>query len=171
MKQLEPEQYQLFTQWYYLAIRELLRVIQFKDDYRALAQSLLPKIKIKEAEEAITILKKLGLVAPDKDAFIKPTEELITTKDVWESELIKNLQIQLADMGKNSIVTIPKQQRDISNLTFCASENAMKQIAHEIAQLREKVLQISENDRDADRVYQGNFQIFPISQKCKGARQ
>jgi uncharacterized protein (TIGR02147 family) len=171
MKELEPGQYQLFSQWYYLAIRELLRVMQFKDDYRALAQSLHPKIKVKEAQEAITALKKLGLIAPDKDSFMKPGDDLITTKDVWESELIKNLQIQLADMGKNSIVIVPKQERDISNLTFCASERAMKQIAHEIAQLREKIFQISENDIDADRVYQGNFQIFPISQKRKGAGQ
>jgi uncharacterized protein (TIGR02147 family) len=171
MKELQPEQYQLFSQWYYLAIRELLRVIRFKDDFRELAKSLSPKITVREAQEAIMTLKKLGLIAPDESCFLKPTESLITTKDVWESELIKNLQIHFADMGKNAIVTVPKQQRDISNLTFCASEGAMKQIAHEIARLREKVLQISENDRGADRVFQGNFQIFPISQQCKGACQ
>jgi uncharacterized protein (TIGR02147 family) len=171
LKELLPRQEQLFAQWYYLAVRELLRVMQFKDDYQGLAQLLRPKIKTKEARDAISILKKIGLVVQDKDSFIKPNEALVTTKDAWESELITNLQIQLADMGKNSIVTIPKHQRDISNLTFCASDGAMKTIALEIAQLREKILQISENDSDADKVYQCNFQLFPISQKCKGARQ
>jgi uncharacterized protein (TIGR02147 family) len=170
MQELQPEQYRLFSQWYYMVIRELLRVIRFKDDYRALAQSLRPKIKVTEAKEAIAVLKKLCLIAPDKDGFLKPNDALITTKDAWESELITNLQIQLANMGKESIVAIPKQERDISNLTFCASENAMKEISREIAKLREKVLQISENDCEADMVYQGNFQIFPISQKTEARR-
>jgi uncharacterized protein (TIGR02147 family) len=165
---VKPQQIQLFTKWYYCAIRELLRVLPFRDDFQRLSVTLRPKIKSKQAREAVEILQKIGLIGRGDDGYFKPIEPLITTGDVWESELIKNLQIHFAEMGKNAIVGIPKKDRDISNLTFCASEKTMRSISDEIAALRKKILAMSENDREADTVYQCNMQLFPISRKTKG---
>lgn len=164
-KELQPAQYQLFSKWYYLAIRELLRAFRFKDDVRALASALHPKIKTREAREAIDVLEKIGLISRDEEGFYRPVETLLTTGEVWESELISNLQIQMADLGKKAILSVPKKERDISNLTVCLSEPTMKKISDEIIALRQKVLTLSENDTDADRVYQCNIQLFPVSQK------
>lgn len=164
-RHVQPEHYRVFARWFYIAIRELLRIINFKDDYHALAASLQPKIKSKEAREAIETLEKNGLVTRGEDGVYHPLESLITTGEVWESELIKNLQIQFADLGKNAIVSIPKQQRDFSNLTFCASETTMRRISDEIAALRRKILTFADNDADADTVYQCNIQLFPIGRK------
>lgn len=164
-RHVQPDQYQLFSKWFYVAIRELLRIINFKGDYHALAASLLPKIKNKEAREAIQLLEKIGLIAQDQDGVYHPLESQITTGDVWVSELIKNLQIQLTDLGKNAILTIPRQQRDISNLTFCASKATMRRIADEIAALRRKILTFADSDADADTVCLCNIQLFPIAKK------
>jgi len=168
---LKPHQYKLFTKWFYLAVRELIRVLPFKDDFQRLSVTLRPKIKSKDAREAIAILEKIGLVKRGDDGYYKPDETLITTGEVWESELIKNLQMQLIDMGKQAIVTIPKKERDISNLTFCASEKTMRRISDEIAAFRQKILAMSENDQEADTVYQCNMQLFPVSHKTKGGEQ
>jgi uncharacterized protein (TIGR02147 family) len=168
---LKPQQYQLFGNWFYLAIREMTRIFKFKDDFHALATMLRPKIKAKEAREAIDILQKIDLIRRGEDGFFKPVETLVTTGDVWESELIKNLQIQLVELGKKAIVSVPKQERDISNLTFCASEMTMRRIADEIAALRQKILALSENDKEADTVYQCNMQLFPISHTTKGEKK
>jgi uncharacterized protein (TIGR02147 family) len=164
-RHLQPEHYSAFTQWFYVAIREMLRIVKFKDDYRSLATSLHPKIKSKEARLAIDALEKTGLIEQDENGFYHPLDSQITTGKVWESELIKNFQIQFADLGKNAIITIPKQERDISNLTFCASEATMHRIAEEIASLRRKILALSDNDTSADTVYQCNMQLFPIGKK------
>jgi uncharacterized protein (TIGR02147 family) len=168
-RQVPPEQYKVFDEWFYVAIRELLRIISFKNDFHSLATSLHPKIKNKEARAAIQTLKKIGLIAQDENGFYHPLDHQITTGDVWESELIKNLQIQFADMGKNAILTVPKEKRDISNLTFCASEATMRKVGAEIAALRKKILTFSDSDSNADTLYQCNMQLFPISQKNKGA--
>jgi uncharacterized protein (TIGR02147 family) len=168
---VKPRQLQLFTRWYYLAIRELLRVLPFRDDFQRLSVTLRPKIKSRQAREAVELLQKIGLIGRGDDGSFKPIETLITTGEVWESELIKNLQIHFVEMGKNAIVSIPKKERDISNLTFCASEKTMRSISDEIAALRQKILAMSENDREADTVYQCNMQLFPISRKTKGVER
>jgi uncharacterized protein (TIGR02147 family) len=162
---LQPEQYQLFSHWYYLAIRELLRVFRFSNNYRALACALRPKIKTQEARDAIETLEKIGLIAPDEQGFYRPVETLLTTGESWESELITNLQVQLADLGKKAILSIPKKERDISNLTITISESTMKRIKSEITSFRQKILTLAENDTCMERVYQCNIQLFPISQK------
>jgi uncharacterized protein (TIGR02147 family) len=165
VRELEPAQYRLFTRWFYVAIRELLRIKRFEDDYHALAVSLQPKIKNKEARAAIQTLEKIGLIAKGPDGAFRPLEIQVTTGDLWESELIKNLQIQFAEMGKNAIVAVPKQKRDISNLTFCASEATMRRISEEIAALRLRILDLADNDNASDTVYQCNLQLFPIGYK------
>lgn len=166
-RHVQPEQYRVFTRWFYVAIRELLRIVRFKGDYHALAGSLHPKIKNREAREAIETLEKTGLIIRGEDGIYHPLESQITTGETWESELIKNLQIQFASLGKNAIVSLPKQQRDISNLTFCASEATMRRVADEIAALRRKILAFADNDADADTVYQCNLQLFPIGRKTR----
>jgi uncharacterized protein (TIGR02147 family) len=162
---LQPEQYQLFSKWYYLATRELLRTFRFKNDYRRLASALHPKIKTGEAREAIEHLEKIGLIARDGQGFYWLVEALLTTGEVWESELITTLQVQLAELGKKAILSVPKKERDISNLTVSLSKKSLQRISGEIAALRQKVLTLSENDSEAERVYQINVQLFPVSQK------
>jgi uncharacterized protein (TIGR02147 family) len=166
-----PEQYRVFTQWFYVAIRELLRIVRFKDNFHFLASSLQPKIKNKEARAAIQTLEKIGLIARGDDGYFKPLDSQITTGEVWESELIKSLQIQFAEMGKNAIITVPKQKRDISNLTICASEETVRLIGKEIAALRQKILALSDNDPKANAIYQCNLQVFPVSREIKGEAQ
>jgi uncharacterized protein (TIGR02147 family) len=168
-RELQPGQYRLFTQWYFVAIREFLRITSFKNDYHSLAASFHPKLKNKEARAAVETLEKIGLITRGADGVFRPLEAQVTTGDIWESELIKNLQIQFAEMGKNAIVAVPKHKRDISNLTFCASEATMRKISDDIAALRLKILDYADNDSAADTVYQCNLQLFPIGQKSKGA--
>ncbi|MBN1759446.1 MAG: TIGR02147 family protein [Chitinispirillaceae bacterium] len=166
-KELPPAQYQLFSKWYYLAIRELLRAFRFRSDYKALANALHPRIKVGEAREAVEVLERIGLIKPDEQGYYHPVEALLTTGEVWESDLITTLQTSLAELGKKSILSVDKKDRDISNLTVCISVETRKRISAELAALRQKILTLSENDTDADRVYQCNIQLFPVSQKVK----
>jgi uncharacterized protein (TIGR02147 family) len=168
-RHLQPEQYHLFTQWFYVAIRELLRIKNFTDDFHSLAVSLQSKIKNKEARAAIHMLEKIGLIAKGPDGAYRPLEAQVTTGDFWESELIKNLQIQFAEMGKKALVAVPKEKRDMSFLTFCASESTMRKIGEEIAAMRLRILDLADADAAADTVYQCNLQLFPIGYTTKGA--
>jgi hypothetical protein len=43
----------------------------------------------------------------------------------------------------------------------------MRIIAGEIAAMRQRILELSENDPEADRVYQCNLQLFPVSMIAK----
>lgn len=166
-QQITPDQYKYFSKWYYVAIREYLRLYDFRDDYRSLAQQLRPKIKSSEARDAVDVLIKFGLIAPDENGFYRPVDKMVTTGETWKSDMINNLQVILIDLGKKALLSVPREERDVSNVTICVSETGRRRVSQEIAAMRRKILEISENDRGADTLYQCNVQLFPLTKKKK----
>src|SRR3989339_699573 len=59
---VDSSQYEFYSKWYYSAIRDLLEVIDIKDDYQKLARSLNPTIRPEQSKKAIDILLELGMI-------------------------------------------------------------------------------------------------------------
>jgi uncharacterized protein (TIGR02147 family) len=160
---LLSDQYEYFSKWYYVAIRELLSYIRFKDDYTMLAGALNPSIRQDQAKKAIIILEKSHLIEKDKD----PQDD----KDKRITLLnIINFQKTMIDMAKTTYDKDPIKRIDMSTLTLSISEEAYQTMKEEIANFRKKLLGIAEKDRMPDRVYQLNYQFFPLS-KLKEERE
>ena len=69
------------------------------------------------------------------------------------------------EYDKNQIKKI-----DMSTLTLSISEDAYGTMKEEIANFRKKLLGIAEKDRIPDRVYQLNYQFFPLSKLKEGKK-
>jgi len=46
---VDAKQYEYYSKWYYIAVRELLAIGNFSDDYSAIGQALNPAIRTEEA--------------------------------------------------------------------------------------------------------------------------
>jgi uncharacterized protein (TIGR02147 family) len=170
-KNLVPEQYELFSKWYYVVIRELIDFYPFYGDYKELAAMVVPAIKEAEAKKAIITLEKLGLVAKNPDGYYEHTDTVISTGDEWKSLAIQNFQIEAADLAKHAIQNIPKLDRDISTLTLSISSKTLESIRERIKQLRRELLELARTDGFADRVHQVNIHVFPVSRSKNGDAQ
>jgi uncharacterized protein (TIGR02147 family) len=53
--------------------------------------------------------------------------------------------------------------RDISTLTLSISESSLQRMKEKIRECRRELLEIAKADEHADRVYQLNLQLFPLS--------
>lgn len=169
---LLSDQYEYFSKWYYVAIRELLSYVRFKDDYHMLANALNPSIRPDQAKKAISILEKLNLIKKDKMGYYRRCDPVITTGypqgDKRVTLLnIMNFQKTMIDMAKGAYDKTQIKQIDMSTLTLGISEDTYSTMKEEIANFRKKLLGIAEKDRVPDRVYQLNYQFFPLS-KLKG---
>lgn len=165
---LLANQYEYFSKWYYVAIRELLSYIRFKDDYRMLANALNPPIRPDQAKKAIKILTKLNLIKKDDRGYYHRCDHVITTgyptddKQVNMLNLI-NFQKKMVDLAKETYDRNLVKQIDMSTLTLSISEETYHTMKEEIADFRKKLLAIAEKDDYPDRVYQLNYQFFPLS--------
>lgn len=157
------DSFELYDHWYISAIRELLFIIDFNNDYKFLAKQLTPSITALEAKRAIEVLKNLELIALDERGFFKPIDTVIRKdsgfKTVhWAKQLRAKFQL-----GVGAIDSFVKEERDLSEVYIPLSEAGFEEARKEIAILRKKLLAISERDKNLCRVYQCNFQVFPLS--------
>jgi uncharacterized protein (TIGR02147 family) len=160
---VDASQYEYFSKWYYIAVRELLAIGNFKDDYTAIAQSLNPAIRREQAQKAIEVLKKLGLIQTGKNGNYKAVDKILTTGPEIKSLSIANFQKNMMDMTKEALDRHPTQHRNISTVTFSVSKQTYYDIKAELDACRKRILGMVERGENEDRVCQLNMQLFPLT--------
>lgn len=163
---IEEYQYEYYTNWYNLAIRELVTHTEFKEDYKWLAKKISPPITPSQAKRSVDLLLKLGLIKKNGKSYIR-SSPIISTGPEVSSLAIVNFHKKMAERAASSLDTVPKDERDITSCTVNISEQSVTKIKNIIADCRKKVLSIAKESNPADRVYQINFQLFPITTKTK----
>lgn len=167
---LRQYQFEYFNHWYNIAIRELAPQLDFGDDYSILAKSITPSISEKEAAKSIELLLKIGLLTKDKNGRFHQTNKAITTGADVTSHAVNRFQRENLVLAGEAIDRFPRSKRDISTLTVSISESGAERIQKEIAQFRKRLIGIVAEEESVDRVYQINFQAFPLALPQKEKR-
>jgi uncharacterized protein (TIGR02147 family) len=160
---VDASQYEYYSKWYYIAVRELLSIGSFKDDYAAIAQALNPGIRKEQASKAIEVLKKLGLIQKDNGGHYKAVDKIVTTGSDIKSLSIANFQKAMMDLAKEAIDRHPAQHRNIATVTFSASKETYDNIKAELDSCRKRILGMVDRCENEDRVCQLNMQLFPLT--------
>jgi uncharacterized protein (TIGR02147 family) len=160
--QLEHEQFGIYSNWYHCVIRSLLDMYKFNGDFSWLAQKVYPPISIKQAEQSVHYLEKLGLVIKNGDGFFEVTNKTITS-GIEKKNAIRNFHYETLDLARKSLSEVPVDKRNISGLTLGISEPMYLRMCKEVQLFQERLLALAEQDDGANRVYQMNFHFFPMS--------
>jgi len=160
---LDIAQAEYFAHWHMPAIRELALRDDFRDDPRWIARTMLPSITQAEAEHAMQTLLELGLLVRDADGTVRQGEPLVSTGPETFGLHVGNYHRAMMERAAASIDLVPSEQRDVSSLTLCLSEEGLQRMKRRVQQFRRELLEDSELEEDPVRVVQINFQLFPLS--------
>ncbi len=160
---LQEDKFEYYSVWYHSVIRSIIGLINFKDDFKLLAQSLSPAITEAEARKSVTLLERLKLIEKKEDGSFKLASVAINAAESVQSLAITNYQQETMKLAWEALDRFPKEARDITTLTLGISEKGLTEIKKEIIEFRNKISRIAINDEPADRVYQLNLQCFPMS--------
>ena len=160
---VDSSQYEYYSKWYYIAVRELLAIGDFGDDYSAIAQALSPTIRTEQAKRAIAVLTQLGLIQKNKNGYYKVIDKIVTTGPDVRSLAIANFQKVMMDMAKESIDRHKPVHRNISTVTFSVSAETFADIGAELDACRKRILSMVERSEGEDRICQLNMQLFPLT--------
>lgn len=158
------EQYEIYSKWYFNAIRELVTTIDFKEDYEMLGKMLKPLISEKKAREAVDLLIKLGFIEKKEGRYAQ-CNPIITTGDEVRSLAITNFHIENFALASKAIETVRSSHRDISCVIAGLSDDGFKLVKEEIQKFRKKILDIAALQTNVSHVYHINFQIIPVSER------
>ena len=161
--QVQASQFEVYSKWYYTAVRELICITPFRGDYAALARSLDPAIRPEQAERALRVLLEAQLIVKDEQGRYRQAQSLITTGPEVESVSVAQYQIACMDLAQEAIDRHEAAVRDISTLTLGITAEGFAMLKEEIVSFRKKLLSLDRIFLAPDRVYQLNMQFFPLS--------
>jgi uncharacterized protein (TIGR02147 family) len=155
--------------WYNLAIREALEILAIGENLEDLAGFLDPEITVDQVRESLESLRALGLVRKDRSGHWKPESPSVTSQgSAIPATLIRQSQKNILDLGKRALDAFPREERNVSSMTFSASRDAMERINEAFGGFRKQVLEIIRDDAAPARVYAMSMTLFPLS-RSKGA--
>ena len=74
LKRLAKKELEFYRNWYCNAIRSIIGICKFKDDFEGLAESCTPPITVEEAKSAVKLLYDLNMISRDRDGYWKVNE-------------------------------------------------------------------------------------------------
>lgn len=162
---IERESYHLFSNWYIMAIRELVACRDFREDPVWIAQRLDPKIDPRQAREAIDLLLSTGFLKRDARGKLTQAEGTLTTGAEVEGLYIVNYHRSLLELASRSMVTGHEKLRDISALTFALDREEFRFIKSRVAEFRSEILEyLKENRKYRDEeVLETNENIYNLT--------
>jgi len=161
---VRKDQYEFYSRLHHSVIRALIDQRRFKDDYAGLAKAVRPRITPKQARQSVELLAKLGFIKKRKDGAWEVSDKIIVTPPEVESLAVQNFHREAGELALQALNSLPKDRRNITGLTLGISQETYMAFCEEIQAFRERLLQAAEADKNAEAVYQLNFQFFPVSE-------
>jgi uncharacterized protein (TIGR02147 family) len=159
---VSTDYYEYYSKWYNVVIRELACLIDWHGDYEVLAKSMVPPIKKSEARDSLEFLVNSGFLKKDGGRYIQ-TEPAITSGSEVCSLGIRGYNRFMAERAQKALEEYPTTERDIQSLTIGISRESYRLIKQEMQEFLSRVVRIVDDDKAADRVYNVNVHLFPMS--------
>jgi uncharacterized protein (TIGR02147 family) len=155
-------QYEYYSNWYNPVIRELVTSPGFNGNPASLCRLLQPSITPKQAKRSIDLLLKLKMIKKAGSRY-EQTSSIISTDPEVNSLAIVNFHRAMGTLAVEALDRVPKMERNITSCTMHITKELFDVMRNRIEDFRKEMLALADSTKDGERVYQMNFQFFPVS--------
>ena len=151
-----------YGHWFIPAVRELITLFDFGDDYALLAKSLLPAISEDDARLAVQILSRFHFIEKNADGVWVQTERALRSGSPRQGAALIKYHCDMLDMAARAVRKWKKDRRYVVGMTAGGSRTCFRMILAEAEKFKSRVAALVHNDTQSDTVMQIALQIFPI---------
>ena len=152
-----------YRNWFNIVVRELLLVRGFERDPVWIAKQFDPPLKLSEAQEDLRTLETLGLVTVGSDGRLKQSDAWVSVNDEVGSTLLRQFHRTMIEKASQALDKYSSSEREVSSMTMSLSESSAQKIKKLMQKFQSEVLAVAHTDDPGARVYQLNFQLFPLT--------
>jgi uncharacterized protein (TIGR02147 family) len=160
---VNQKQYAYYDEWYYPVIRELAVYSDWNGDYAKLGKTVSPPIGPEMARKAVETLLQIGLLVKNGNVFYQSSEAV--TGEGVPGVVTRKTRKEYMLMAMTAAENLPANERHISGVTVAMSEEGYRQATEMIDEMRKKILENALDNPLVEKIYQFNFQAFPLSSK------
>jgi uncharacterized protein (TIGR02147 family) len=166
---LEDTIAEALSRWWVLATIELAECEGFRPEAEWIANTLVPRISVDQAQEALDTLIEVGLLAPDADGTLVPQRDAPTWAPTTHpagrlSQASRLAQRDWFRIAADNLDRFHENERHSAMITFSLSEEQLGRVRSKLRELeRELVLIAHEEGESPNRVYNLATQLMPLS--------
>lgn len=150
-----------YGHWYIPAIRELVTLYDFHDDYLLLAKSLYPPITETEAKSAVQVLARYHFIQKDKNGRWVESHLALRSGCPAQHKALIRYHRDMLEKAAEAMFALDKDKRFVGGMTLGVSKECFRKILAEVEKFKNRVATLALNDSKGDRVIQVALQIFP----------
>jgi uncharacterized protein (TIGR02147 family) len=158
---------EFFNSWVHAVVFEVLSM-DAPQSVEDVCNKIMPDLKEQAAEKSLIFLESIGLVESRSGIDGEPKKYIKVKKDFSAGGAVPGLAIvryhqEMLNLAKDSLISSPPSERDVSAVTIAVSPEQIDLIKDEINRLRKYLLLLSSQAEKNTRVMQVNVQLFPLS--------
>lgn len=170
IENITKSRFEFYAEWYHCVIRELVGILDIEEDFSRLGKYLLPSVNEKEVKSSIELLERLEFIKRDEQGKYVQTNALINAKPTpIEALIAQKFQIKMNELAIKSYDTSAIYDRLGTSTTLSISEKTFKLILLRAREFRREIMELAKIDKEPDRVYQMNINLFPVSRRISNA--
>lgn len=161
---LQNDELAFFNNWWVVAVRCLLEVVNGRANPAEIAGRIQPSISEEDARKSLDLLLELGLVKKASSGKLVLAQTHLTAASGPDKALaVQGFQKKMLRLAEESFERFPKGQRDVSTLSVAIDELAWKEIREMLRESRRQIQKRVEESTHPDRVMQIVMAFFPLA--------
>lgn len=163
---LDLAQFEMYTQWYILPVREMILLPDFVEDAKWVAKRLWPRITPQKADRALKLLERLGLAVRDANGQLRVADVKLKTPLSVRSLAIRNYHRAMLKIAERSLEKVERKKRHLTSVTIGLTEQQYEQVCERINEVRREILDLIEDAPKNDEpkeIHVIGFQVVPVT--------
>jgi uncharacterized protein (TIGR02147 family) len=161
--QKEHDIYKYLTKWFYVAIREMILLPDFKEDPAWIQKRLRGRIGLQEVAEAIAFLEDRRLVIRDVNGRLSLPEFDLQCKEGVHKISLGEFHRQVLELAHKSIHEVARDQRYILGRTVAISTSEFHQAKEIFDEALRKIESLGRGGEASKEVYHFELAAFPMT--------
>ena len=165
---VDSDAFQYYESWKYPVIRELAPMMPGARP-RDIAEECKEYVSAEEVRDILAFLVKAGFLKKDGDKIYSQTEQSVIGSPEALPIAIRAMHKEMGNMAVRAVDRYSASERFFTGMTIGVNEANYARIVAEIDACAKRIAAIANEGDNLDQVYGLNFQLFPFTNKTKGA--
>ena len=156
---LQDSSLKFFSKWYYPVLRDLLPLLPPNMPAEKIGRMFTPVLRAPQVESGIRYLMESGFVTLDENGVYRVEQPIVSTPPRVRSTILRKYHLKNLEVNREVYDLFTSDDRSVTSVTCSLSKESFEKVREEIAKLREKILALSREEKNPDRVCHVGFQL------------